>query len=106
MAQGFEVDVTVGDFHVLAETAGMSVELVTAGDLAFKGLVFAMGQGVLLSVGTVRETTITTGKLTFEWFFAGMNSPVDLQVLHPGEDFPAADVVTYEWFLASVYPAK
>ena len=106
MAEGFEVDVSVGDFHVLAKAAGMSVDLVTARDLAFKGLVFAVGQGVLLSVGTVGKTAITTGKLTFEWFFAGVDSPVDLQVLHSGEDFPAADVVTNKWFLSSVYPAK
>ena len=91
---------------MFAETAGVSVELVTSGNLTFEGFVFAVGQYVLLSVGTVGKTAITTGKLTFERFFAGVDSPVDLQILHPGENLPAADVVADEWFLSSVYPAK
>ena len=106
MPKGFEVDVCVCDFHVFAETTGVSVELVTSWNLTFEGLVFAVGQDVLLSVGTVGKTAITTGKLTFERFFAGVDSSVDLQVLHSGEDFPAADVVADKWFLSRVYPAK
>ena len=106
MSKSFEVDVCVCDFHVFAETAGVSVELVTSWNLTFEGLVFAVGQDVLLSVGTVGKTAITTGKLTFERFFAGVDSPVYLQILHPGENLPATDVVADEWFLSSVYPAK
>ena len=106
MPKGFEVDVCVCDFHMFTETARVCVQLVTSWNLTFEGLVFAVGQDVLLSVGTVGKTAITTGKLTFERFFAGVDSSVDLQVLHSGENLPAADVVANEWFLASVYPAR
>lgn len=58
------------DLHVLAKRRRVGVALVAAVNLAVVGFVARVDVRVLLTVGTVGETTITSLELTAEWLLS------------------------------------
>lgn len=65
------------DLHMLTKGGWMSVALVASVHLAVVRFVARVNVRVLLTVGTVGETTITSLEFTAEWLLAYMSTTND-----------------------------
>jgi len=89
---------------MLPQRRGVGVGLLAATHAAGVGLVRGVNVHVLLTIGTVGESTVAAGNFTLEWFFTCMDSFVNFEIFGSCEYLATARERTGEWFLSRVNP--